>query len=107
MPGRGDSTDAARPNAGRAPAAGRKRQGSRDSASPYGYSKPRNSSSRKSPNTKHTASKRQWTEEVTFRQPAESVLIFFLALDFARVAGGSNCVRPRRAAWSTEVVQDR
>lgn len=41
-----------------------KRQDARDGASPYGYSKPRNSSSRKSPNTKHTASKRQWTEEV-------------------------------------------
>lgn len=40
-----------------------KRQDAREAASPYSYSKPRSSSNRKSSSTKHTASKRQWTDE--------------------------------------------
>jgi len=40
-----------------------KRQDAREASSPYSYSKPRSTSNRKSPSTKHTASKRQWTDE--------------------------------------------
>lgn len=65
MPGRGGNNETSRPSSLRRSALQLKRQDSRDAASPYSYSKARNTgSSRKAPSTKHTASKRQWTEEV-------------------------------------------
>lgn len=55
--------EAFRPSSLRRSALISKRQDAREAASPYSYSKPRSSSNRKTPSTKHTASKRQWTDE--------------------------------------------
>jgi hypothetical protein len=56
-------SETVRPSSLRRSALISKRQDAREAASPYTYSKPRSISNRKAPSAKHTASKRQWTDE--------------------------------------------
>lgn len=65
MRGEQQPIEASRPASLRRSALISKRQDAREAASPYtsSYTKPRSTSNRKTPSTKHTASKRQWTDE--------------------------------------------